>query len=369
MARLIILAAVVAGAVLVRRLVSFGVTVFVVAVALALTSGSAASHTLVSKRTGTIAFVRQASDKVYGGPLFVIRPDGSGLRRLTPETTRVYSYGWSPDSRWIAYIDQRLSLWLVRPNATGRRRLLPGSRLDSVALSWSPDGTRIAIASPGSNLNPQRAPCNTTLYVVRIASGQPTALPAKTDDCDVAWSPRGDEIAYNNDGIFVIQADGTGRRRVTPPGKGFNPQWSADGTQLAFRLVIHAPNGDTDRYHAYGIVNADGTNFHLLTTHAYNEYGAAWSPHGHQILYGTADRGIYAINSDRSNNHRVTPDTPPQALWGALAWSPTGNSIVYTTATDGTYNTDLYIIGINGSAKTQLTNTPDIDIAPTWVAR
>ena len=63
------------------------------------------------------------------------------------------------------------------------------------------------------------------------------------------------------------------------------------------------------------------------------------------------------IGADGRNNHRVTRDAPPQAGWGALAWSPTGDSIAYTAG--GTDNTDLYLIGIDGRDKFQLTATPD----------
>ena len=131
--------------------------------------------------------------------------------------------------------------------------------------------------------------------------------------------------------------------------------------------MIHLRTGITDRYRAFAVVNAGGTGFHVVTTHAYNEYGRVWSPSGRRILYGRADRqGIYTIGADGRGNQRVTRDSPPQAGWGALAWSPNGGSIVYTTG--GTDNTDLYLIGIDGRGKVRLTSTPDIDVAPSWVA-
>ena len=166
-------------------------------------------------------------------------------------------------------------------------------------------------------------------------------------------------------GSRVIRPDGTNRRQVSQNGGG--AQWSSDGAQLAFGVVIHLRNGLTDRYRAFGVVNADGTHFHVVTTHAYDEYGRAWSPSGRRILYGRQDlQGIYVIGADGRNNQRVTRDSPPQAGWGALAWSPGGRSIVYTTGDVG--NTDLYVIGLDGRGKVRLTSTPDSDIAPSWVA-
>ena len=325
---------------------------------------------------GTIAFLRWppgAVDYSTGPSLYVVRADGSGLRRLTPGGTSVYTYAWSPDGKLIAYTDQQLSLWLVRPDGAGRKLLLPSSQLSSLGLSWSPDSQNIAIVSPGPNANPRTAVCSKlTLYVVPISGNSPSSLAGGRDFCDVAWSPRGDEIAYTANGparggTRAIRPDGTGDRRILNVAVG-GLQWSADGGQLAFGAVIHLRSGLTDRYRAFAVVNADGTGYHLVTTHAYTEYGVAWSPQGRRILYGRGDhKGIYVIGSDGRGNRRVTRDSPPLAGWGALAWSPNGGSIIYTTG--GTDDTDLYLIGIDGRGKVQLTNTPDIDIAPSWVAR
>jgi Tol biopolymer transport system component len=183
----------------------------------------------------------------------------------------------------------------------------------------------------------------------------------------VAWSPAGDEIYYSNGGIWAIRPDGSGRRQISPV--GYVGSLSADGTRFAFNVVFPLKKGRNccDRYRAFAVVNADGTGYHMVTSHAYNEYGEVWSPTGHRILYGRADtQGIYVINPDSSNNHRVTRDSPPGAGWPALAWSPDGGSIVYDT---GPYtNTDLYLIGIDGRNKVQLTDSPESDIAPSWVS-
>ena len=327
-----------------------------------------------------IAFIRLVHGPVYGGRLFVVRPDGGALRQLTPQGTTVQSYAWSPDGRLIAYIDQRLSLWLLRPDGTGRRMLLPNSRLSSLGLTWSPDGNHIAIVSSGPpaflssgpTANPAHAACSKlALYVVPVDGLEPVRVsaPRRGIGCGIAWSPRGGEIAYGDGGevLGVISSRGGRPRLLLTSGVGA-PQWSPDGTKLAAPTVIRLGGLRGDRHHRITVVDADGSDPHVLTDHAYTEYPFAWSPDSRHILYGREDRqGIYMIGADGRNNHRVTPDAPPQADWGALAWSPTGGSIVYTGG--GTDNTDLYLIDIDGRGKFQLTATPDRDIDPSWVAR
>lgn len=334
--------------------------------AVAFATASAASPAASAHRSGTIAFLRLVPSR-YGGQLFAVRPDGSGLHPVTPASTKVSAYAWSPDGRLIAYIDRQLSLWLIRPDGTRRTLLLPTSQLSSLALSWSPDGKKIAVVSPGQNADPQALNATTTLYVVPVDGAPPVSL--HTAAAGVAWSPRGNEIAVDtNPGIAVIHPDGTGRRHLFRGDGGWALQWSADGAQLAFNVAFDLRNGFIDRYHAFAVVDANGRHFHILTKRAYNEYGVAWAPQKRQILYGNAERGgISVIGSGGRNNRRVTSDSPPQAGWGALAWAPDGRSIVY--ATDRTGNGDLYVTGVGGRGKVQLTSTQDTDVDPTWVAR
>jgi Tol biopolymer transport system component len=198
-----------------RRRLFIGVAWLLVA-GVGLTEGSAASRAAGSKRAGMIAFIRLGHGTVFGGRLFVIRPDGSGLRQLTPWGTTVWSYAWSPNGRSIAYIDDRHSLWLVRPDGTGRRLLLASSRLSSESVSWSPNGKAIAITSPGPK---RRGYWRLGLFVVPVGGGPPVPLQAgKHLGYGVSWAPRGDEIYYDNGGIWAIRPDGTGRRKISPVG-------------------------------------------------------------------------------------------------------------------------------------------------------
>jgi Tol biopolymer transport system component len=315
---------------------------------------------------GTIAFVRVAQDDAFNqdDPLYVIHADGSGSRRITPPGIYVSNYAWSPDAHWIAYINAG-SLWLVRPDGEGRKQLLAGSAsLSSSDLSWSPDGQTIAISSTGSF----NSCAGKQLYLVPIDGASPRKVPGASPACDVfAWSPRGNLIAYSDTdgrGFWVVHPDGSGNRRVSSQGAGW-VRWSADGNQLAFPVAV-----PKHRWGGIASVDADGRDFHIVTSHANNRHAAIWSPTGHRLLYGRAkDGGIYVIGANGRNNRPVTTDSSYP-----LAWSPDGSSIIYanSTAPIATCQCELqrlYEVGIDGRGKVQLTIPFASDFDPSWVAR
>jgi TolB protein len=84
------------------------------------------------------------------GAIFVIKIDGSRLRRITPRDFAQGSTGsWSPNGRWILFRGRRGKLYIVHPNGRGLRRVVlhdgPGhSFVDSA--SWSPNGKRIVFS-------------------------------------------------------------------------------------------------------------------------------------------------------------------------------------------------------------------------------
>lgn len=345
--------------------------------------GAAASQAEVQRRSGTIAFLRT----VGTGPstpsgLFVIRAaDGSGLRRLASDVT---SYEWSPDGSRIAYLDGRGALRLVGPDGTGRELLAASSPLRSLwDLSWSPDGKAIAVLArnPAAPPQPKYSGSGFGIVVIPTDGGKPRRLPSgNANQLSLDWSPRGDEIIYGapRGTKWIIRTDGSKARSLfrSPPSLsrplGY-PIWSSDGTHVGF--VASVPHGHgsqlgpacgcSDRYDAIYVSDADGSNLHLVTSHAYNEYGFAWSPDGRSILYGRANReGIYVIGADGRNNHRLTRDSPTPTEFPALTWAPDGRSIAYET--DRTGNGDIYVIDANGHNKIRLTSSTASDGSPSW---
>ena len=219
-----------------------------------------------------IAFVRKTQKKCAPSPrdspcnnyetyLYVVKGDGSGLRRLTTHRAQVFNPSWSADGKTIRYGRYR-----VQADGTGQTELprnvpLPGA--------WSPDGQRIAFAevdrSPGRG----------------------------TDDADA--------------GLWVMNADGSNPRRVARNAASSDPAWSPDGRRIAFRRFDRlAENSDLF------VVNADGSGLRRLTRHAASVAERAhlarwfaWSPDGRTIAF-LHNREVYIVKADGSGERRLT---------------------------------------------------------------
>ena len=102
------------------------------------------------------------------------------------------------------------------------------------APSFAPDGRQLTFLSNASG-SPQ-------VWVKDIVGGEPRQLTRLADPVgNVFWSPRGDLIAYTvapggglNTQVWVMKADGTAARRLTPGGRDNNglSGWTHDGTAL-----------------------------------------------------------------------------------------------------------------------------------------
>jgi Tol biopolymer transport system component len=100
---------------------------------------------VVSPDGGLVTFLR-------GPALFAVRSDGSGMRRLTPDSWDILDkYDWSPDGTRILvsthHTHTRLSanLITIKPDGSGMKRLthFTGGRTKAYAGSYSPDGKHI----------------------------------------------------------------------------------------------------------------------------------------------------------------------------------------------------------------------------------
>ncbi len=141
--------------------------------------------------------------------------------------------------------------------------------------------------------------------------------------------------------IVTVNADGSGRRaltRPTPTSGDFDPAWSPDGRRVAYVHATGPKPGPGTLGTEIWVMAADGTGKRRLTRNALFDGGPTWSPDGSRILFargrlltgpGRPESDLWTMNADGSQQRQITR-TPQLEL--QPAWSPRGGRIAFLVA-------------------------------------
>jgi Tol biopolymer transport system component len=250
--------------------------------------------------------------------LFVLRPDGTDLRRLVRVPARIGEDrvtlsrpAWSPDGRSLVFAigASYLAAFDVVDVSSGTVRTIvrmrPWPDGPPEKLTWLPDG-RIAFCAGSSGPG----------YTVRL-DGE-ALLRYGRQQCWVhgpAWSPDGSRYVVvrgdgRGNGQLVVVDRSSRRTRLTndvsvDPEVRFSyshPTWSPDGRLVAF-LSDRVDTADYDLF----VVRAEGTASWRLTWNAHVQSGPTFSPDGSLIAF--ARDGIRVVPTRGGPMRRVGPRT------------------------------------------------------------
>lgn len=325
---------------------------------------------------GKIAFVSKRDGKL---DIYIMNSDGSEQIRLTHNSGDNTDPDWSPNGEKIIYISQgnaggRAGRDIFIINANGGEEINLTKSFPEIGFDepkWSPDGTKIAYVGCHSY-----AYESCEIFIMNSDGSEKKQITNNEfDDRYFEWSPDGKQIAFwsfrNKQGdIYVINIDGNAELKLTNNPKypnhisyNIDPTWSPNGKTILYMST----NFNTPHYEIYAI-NSDGSNEIRLTHTESSEWLTSgkqmWSPDGKKLAFMYWDKEdidrIYIMNSEGSERVFITDgprDTDPR-------WSPDGRKIAFLSYRDG--QPEIYIMNNDGSNQTRLTYS---NINESWLSQ
>jgi Tol biopolymer transport system component len=215
----------------------------------------------------------------------------------------------------------QLDVFTVLPDGTQVQQLSATDGRNEMNPVWSSDGASLALARSRAPFGPG------SLWVMNADGSGKRQLTAGIDARDPSWNPTGTRLVYDsrNDLYTLRVSDGLGRRRLTSgPAWDFEPSWAPTGADVAFtRGLATGDPGDIYLLHL-----RTGQVTRVTHSPAY-DHQVAWAPGGARLVFErdyAHSASIFTVRPDGSGLRRLTSgrhfDISP-------AWAPNGRWIVF----------------------------------------
>lgn len=275
------------------------------------------------------------------------------------------SVAWSPDGKYLTFTAMRdmnmkdktmkADIYIVRADGSDLRKIT-GDERNEFYSSWAKDRITFGAGAAGTR--------DSDIFTANWDGSNLTQVTKNAGrSATPAFSPDGKKIVFisNRDGgkmqIYAMNADGSAQTRLTKDSDVayYNPQFSPDGK----RIVYYSEKGDGKDQ--IWTMNADGSNQILLTGGIGHNIFPAFSPDGKRIIFSSSKRetkpdgspaaetAVYIMNVDGSNLTKL----PVAANSFFARFSPDGRKIAYIS---GKFpETAIYIANADGSGAMKAT--------------
>ncbi len=379
-----------------------------------------------SDRESSLPFSDGRWERLQEVDLFVIRPDGTGLKRITEHGAFVGSPKWSADSRQV------LAYAMTAEQTLANRRPSPEPNNDTrlVSIEVATGKMTDLAAPPGVNFAPSYVG-NTIGYLRRDKAGPGAGIyyingkaGPKGEVRGAAWSPDGARIVFHrrmtasrppwkktfsrlpgyeltltgllpsfnpagdrfvtlerSTGIYgtgiALASPGSAKSEVIfsdPKRNVLGPQWSPDGATIMFGIgdfnaffngfhgKFHKPADRVEGGAQVALINADGSGFREVTTGPNNNGFPSMAPDGKRFVYRTFGADGGGLRIMNLETKAVT--TLTDGYDNFPLWSPRGDLIMFSRQAGGNY--EVYTIKPDGTDVKQLTFTHGNDTHMGW---
>ncbi|MGH9784209.1 MAG: TolB family protein [Terriglobia bacterium] len=362
-----------------------------------------------SDRETRFQFAEGRWEQLHLVDVYLIRPDGAGLRRLTTSGGACGSPRWSRDSKRLAaycmpaqdsfdnrgMVPSGESLLAAIDVATGmvseipEEPQVPGVKVSSSfvgtgrvgyvrkeadapgifytdgargprgivrSASWSADGSRVVFHRilSSSSVNWRKTWSRDADFELVLTQQLPAFHPSGEKFLTTPLRSRSLELVETGGGAARVLYE-------QQPGKAvMAAQWSPDGNEVIFGLgtfFVQRARGAQ-----VAMVKADGSGFRELTEGANNNGFPSFSPDGKQFVFrtlGPEGQGLRVMNLADKSVRTLTDDYDNFPLW-----SPRGDQIVFTRRHEGDF--ELFSVRPDGTDLRRLTSAPGNDSHCAW---
>jgi DNA-binding winged helix-turn-helix (wHTH) protein/Tol biopolymer transport system component len=273
----------------------------------------------------------------FGSDLYLVNPDGSNSRKLASLPGEPFHPVWSPDSKRLRFsvADPRTgtALWQADLSTRTVRPLLPDSPSSGRpwAGGWTPDGRYFFYSTLGDwttrniwairegemlrrvNPEPMQITAGPLAFYLPLPSRDGKSVFAVGEQLrgqlvrydaaarqflPYAQGISADHVTFSRDGQWMAyvefpagvlvrsRTDGSERRQLTfPPMRVLSPQWSPDGTQIAFQAL--AQMGAHNQI--YLIPSNGGVPVLAAPERTDRQTYPSWASDGGSILFSSSD--------------------------------------------------------------------------------
>jgi Tol biopolymer transport system component len=243
----------------------------------------------------------------------------------------------SPKASW--------HLYAIRADGRGLRRLTNGGFSD-LAPDVSPSG-RIAFQSNRDD--------DADVFVSDATGSARERITRAGRDGEPAWAPDGRRIALIRDGdLYVVSTRGTRVRKLA--GRAAWPTWAPGGSVIAYETERHGRG-------QIAVVALDGGGHATLLSTGDNRF-PVWSPRGDLIAFECREGDhwhICLLDPGSGRHHLLTGGESDEF---APAWSSDAKRIAFVGDRDG--NDQLYVMKADGGGVVRLTSGQADKEAPAW---
>jgi Tol biopolymer transport system component len=305
--------------------------------------------------------------------VFIVNTGEGGINPLVAHAADDYSLGWAPDGRRLLFASDRTGaygLWVIEVSdgrAQGSPNLVKATINKADPVRLVPNGALYYVLTE-TILDIYTAAIDPDTGKIQ---GQPTAVPTRYSGSNAVpdWSPDGTRLAYRTNpggtsgfglpAVISILDVRTGEERQVAPKIGSinpndGPRWAPDGRSV---LVIGESGQETA---IYKVDAANGATNPLVIIPPYQyTLHAVWSPDAKSLFYpqGNPTR-ILRRDLDTGKDTELATITGPAGI-PVVAVSPDGKWLAFTSGEEDEQKIRLKIVPSIGGEVRELFQTMD----------